>query len=232
MTSVKVTTQNVHKFLGPTKFHYGTAEKEDEIGAATGLVYTEQGGDIITVEATFLRGEGKLSMTGQLGDVMKESAQAAFSYVRSRARRLGADEGFASRYDVHVHVPAGAVPKDGPSAGITMATAIVSALTSRPVRSDVAMTGEITLRGKVLPIGGVKEKVIAAHRAGIKTVVLPKENEKDLYEIPGNVRKKLRFVFVQHMDQVLTEALGEPAGLPMLTPPPSTVRRSQPSIQA
>jgi len=234
VTSFKVTTQNVHKFLGPTKFHYGTAEKEDEIGAATGLVYTEQGGDIITVEATFMRGEGKLSLTGQLGDVMKESAQAAFSYVRSRARRLGADEGFASLYDVHVHVPAGAVPKDGPSAGITMATAIASALTSRPVRSDVAMTGEITLRGKVLPIGGVKEKVIAAHRAGIKMVILPKENEKDLYEIPSNVRKKLRFIFVQHMDDVLREALGEPARLPTLTPPPPTtaMRPSQPSIQA
>src|SRR5579872_475005 len=232
VTSEKVTVQNVHKFLGPPKFRYGSAGLEDEVGAATGLVYTEQGGDIITVEASLLSGDGRLTMTGQLGDVMKESAQAAFSYVRSRARRLGADEAFASRYDVHVHVPAGAVPKDGPSAGITMATAIVSALTSRPVRSDVAMTGEITLRGKVLPIGGVKEKVIAAHRAGIKTVVLPKENEKDLYEIPGNVRKKLRFVFVQHMDQVLTEALGEPAGLPMLTPPPSSVRRSQPSIQA
>ncbi len=233
ITSFKVTTQNVHKFLGPTKFHYGTAEKEDEIGAATGLVYTEQGGDIITVEATFLHGEGKLSLTGQLGDVMKESAQAAFSYVRSRARRLGADEAFASRYDVHVHVPAGAVPKDGPSAGITMATAIASSLTSRPVRSDVAMTGEITLRGKVLPIGGVKEKVIAAHRAGIKTVILPKENEKDLFEIPANVRKKLRFVFVEHMDEVLSEALGEAMGLPMLTPPAtSTVPRTQPSIQA
>jgi len=233
ITSFKVTTQNVHKFLGPAKFHYGTAEKEDEVGAATGLVYTEQGGDIITVEATFLHGEGKLSLTGQLGDVMKESAQAAFSYVRSRARRLGADEAFASRYDVHVHVPAGAVPKDGPSAGITVASAIASSLTSRPVRSDVAMTGEITLRGKVLPIGGVKEKVIAAHRAGIKTVILPKENEKDLFEIPANVRKKLRFVFVEHMDEVLSEALGEVMGLPMLTPPAtSTVPRTQPSIQA
>jgi len=234
-TVVKVTTQNVHKFLGPTKFHYGTAEKADEIGASTGLVYTEQGGDIITVEATLLRGDGKLSLTGQLGDVMKESAQAAFSYIRARARRLGADEMFASRYDVHVHVPAGAVPKDGPSAGITMATAIASALTGRPVHSDIAMTGEITLRGKVLPIGGVKEKVIAAHRAGIKTVIMPKENEKDLQEIPGNVRKKLRFVFVETMDQVLAEALGEATGLPLLTPPTELPRRQyrpQPPIQA
>jgi ATP-dependent Lon protease len=230
--SVKVTTQNVHKFLGPTKFHYGSAEKEDEVGAATGLVYTEQGGDIITVEATLLRGEGHLSLTGQLGDVMKESAQAALSYVRSRARRLGVDDSFASRYDVHVHVPAGAVPKDGPSAGITMATALASSLTGRPVRKDVAMTGEITLRGKVLPIGGVKEKVIAAHRAGMKIVILPKENEKDLHEIPANVRKKLRFVFVEHMDQVLEEALGQGVGLPVIAPPPSEIRRQQPSIQA
>ncbi len=231
-TSIKVTTQNVHKFLGPTKFHYGSAEKEDEVGASTGLVYTEQGGDIITVEASLLQGDGRLSLTGQLGDVMKESAQAALSYIRSRARRLGVDGGFASRYDVHVHVPAGAVPKDGPSAGITMATALASALTGRPVHKDVAMTGEITLRGKVLPIGGVKEKVIAAHRAGIKVVILPKENEKDLHEIPANVRKKLRFVFVEHMDQVLDEALGQGVGLPAIAPPPQPMRRQQPSIQA
>jgi ATP-dependent Lon protease len=232
-TAVKVTTQNVHKFLGPPRFHYGTAEKEDEVGAATGLVYTEQGGDIITVEATLLRGEGKVSLTGQLGDVMKESAQAALSYVRARARRLGVDDTFASRYDVHVHVPAGAVPKDGPSAGITVAAAIASALTGRPVRKDVAMTGEITLRGKVLPIGGVKEKVIAAHRAGIKVVILPKENEKDLHEIPGNVRKKLRFVFVEEMDQVLEQALAQGVGLPVIVPPAAgEVRRQQPSIQA
>ncbi len=230
-TSVKVTTQNVHKFLGPTKFHYGSAEKADEIGAATGLVYTEQGGDIVTVEATLLRGDGKLTLTGQLGDVMKESAQAALSYVRTRARRFGVDDTFATRHDVHIHVPAGAVPKDGPSAGITMATALASSLTGRPVHRDVAMTGEITLRGKVLPVGAVKEKVIAAHRAGMRTVILPKENEKDLHEIPGNVRKKLRFVFVDHMDQVLDEALGQGVGLPVIAPPPE-IRRQQPSIQA
>ncbi len=232
VTALKVTTQNVHKFLGPPKFHYGTAEKSDEVGAATGLVYTEQGGDIITVEATLLRGEGKVSLTGQLGDVMKESAQAALSYVRARARRLGVDDTFASRYDVHIHVPAGAVPKDGPSAGITMAVAIASALTGRPVRKDVAMTGEITLRGKVLPIGGVKEKVIAAHRSGIKIVLLPKENEKDLHEIPANVRKKLRFVFVEDMDQVLEQALMPGVGLPVIVPPTDGVRRQQPTIQA
>ena len=230
--SVRVTRNSLHKFLGPTKFRYGVAEKEDETGASTGLVYTEQGGDIITVEATLVPGEGKLTLTGQLGDVMKESAQAALSYVRARARRLGVDDTFASHHDVHIHVPAGAVPKDGPSAGITMATALASALTGRVVKRDVAMTGEITLRGKVLPIGGVKEKVIAAHRAGIKTVIIPKENEKDLHEIPANVRKKLRFVFVENMDQVLVEALGPGVGLPVLAPRPSEVRRSQPSIQA
>src|SRR5215469_4630325 len=232
-TSVKVTIQNLHKFLGPTKYHYGSAGKIDEVGAATGLVYTEQGGDIITVEASLLRGDGKLTLTGQLGDVMKESAQAALSYVRARARRLGVDDAFASRHDLHIHVPAGAVPKDGPSAGITMAVALASAVTGRPVRKDVAMTGEITLRGKVLPIGGLKEKVIAAHRAGIKVVVMPKENDKDRHEIPTNVRKKLRFALVEHMDQVLDEALGEGVALPILTPPVA-VRRppSQPSIQA
>jgi ATP-dependent Lon protease len=230
--SVKVTRNSLHKFLGPTKFRYGIAEKQDETGAATGLVYTEQGGDIITVEATLVPGEGKLLLTGQLGDVMKESAQAALSYIRARARRLGVDDTFTARYDVHVHVPAGAVPKDGPSAGITMATALASALTGRVVKADVAMTGEITLRGKVLSIGGVKEKVIAAHRAGIKTVIIPKENEKDLYEIPANVRKKLRFVFVEHMDEVLAEAMGQGVGLPVLTPQPTEIRRSQPSIQA
>jgi ATP-dependent Lon protease len=229
---VKITIQNVHKFLGPGKFHYGTAGKIDEVGAATGLVYTEQGGDIITVEATLVRGDGKLILTGQLGDVMKESAQAALSYIRARALSLGADDTFTGRYDVHIHVPAGAVPKDGPSAGITMATALASALTGRQIRKDVAMTGEITLRGNVLPIGGVKEKVIAAHRAGIKAVIVPKENEKDMVEIPANVKKKLRFVFVEHMDEVLREALGPSMGLPVLTHTPSEVRRQLPSIQA
>src|SRR5579864_6167932 len=231
-TSVKVTIQNVHKFLGPTKYHYGSVGKIDEVGAATGLVYTEQGGDIITVEATLMRGDGKLTLTGQLGDVMKESAQAALSYIRARALALGADDTFTSRYDVHIHVPAGAVPKDGPSAGITIATAVASALTGRQVRKDVAMTGEITLRGNVLPIGGLKEKVIAAHRAGIKTVIVPKENEKDMVEIPGHVKKKLHFVLVEHMDEVLQEALGPSLGLPALPHAPTEVRRQQPSIQA
>ncbi len=232
----RVTRANVHTFLGPPKFRFGMAEKEDEVGVATGLVYTEMGGDVISVEATLMRGEGKLALTGQLGDVMKESAHAAMSYVRSRARRIGASEEFYDKVDVHIHVPAGAVPKDGPSAGITMATALASAVTSRPVRRDVAMTGEITLRGRVLPIGGLKEKVLAAHRAGIRTVILPKENEKDLVEIPANVRKQMTLVLVAHMDEVLKEALlpvratEVPPPAPVVTPPPfvSPMPPSQP----
>jgi len=231
---VKVSIQNLHKFLGPPKFRYGLAEREDEVGTATGLIYTEMGGDIVSVEATLMRGDGKLTLTGQLGDILKESGQAAVSYVRSRARRLGIDEEFYQKYDVHIHIPAGAVPKDGPSAGITLATALASAVTGRAVRRDLAMTGEITLRGKVLPIGGVKEKVLAAHRAGIRMVVLPKENEKDLNEIPANVRRKLRVVLVEHMDQVLSEALlPAPAVSQLVVPPPVEpgAVRPQPSQQ-
>ncbi|MDR7440309.1 MAG: endopeptidase La, partial [Armatimonadota bacterium] len=218
----RITHKVLPRYLGPPRFRYGVAEKQDEVGAATGLVWTEVGGDIVTVEVALVKGSGKLVLTGQLGDVMKESAQAAVSYVRSRTRWLGADEDWYSKLDVHIHVPAGAQPKDGPSAGITMATALASALTGRPVRKDVAMTGEITLRGKVLPIGGVKEKVIAAHRAGIETVVLPKENERDLVEIPENVRRKLRFKLVEHMDEVLEAALlpaKERVAVPEAAPP-------------
>ncbi len=222
-TAVKVTAAQLHRFLGPPRFRYGLAEKVDEVGTATGLIYSEMGGDIISVEASLMRGEGKLALTGQLGDILKESGQAAVSYIRSRARRLSLDEEWYQNYDVHIHIPAGAVPKDGPSAGITLATALASAVTGRPVHKDVAMTGEITLRGKVLPIGGVKEKVLAAHRAGIKTVILPKDNEKDLEEIPQRVRKQLQFVMVEHMDQVLAEALlpaASPAAKERVTPPP------------
>jgi ATP-dependent Lon protease len=232
--SVKVSIQNLHKFLGPPKFRYGLAEREDEVGTATGLIYTEMGGDIVSVEATLMRGDGKLTLTGQLGDVLKESGQAAVSYVRSRARRLGIDEEFYQKYDVHIHIPAGAVPKDGPSAGITLATALASAVSGRAVRRDVAMTGEITLRGKVLPIGGVKEKVLAAHRAGVRTVILPKENEKDLNEIPANVRRKLNMVLVEHMDQVLSEALAPAPAVGLVVPPPVAPQptiRPQPSQQ-
>jgi len=196
-------------FLGPQKFFWGTAEEKDEIGVATGVVWTESGGDTSTVEVTLMEGKGSLILTGQLGDVMKESAQAALSYVRSRALDLGIDPHLFEKMDVHIHVPAGAIPKDGPSAGITMATALTSGLTRRPVRRDVAMTGEITLRGRVLPIGGLKEKVLAAHRAGIKTFILPQKNMKDLEEIPKNVKQALRFVFVSAMDEVLAVALGD-----------------------
>ena len=225
--SERISRGNLHVYLGPPKFHFGVAEKEDEVGVATGLVYTEMGGDVVGVEATLMRGDGKLVLTGQLGDVMKESAQAAFSYVRSRARRFGIDDEFYQKTDVHVHVPAGAVPKDGPSAGITMATALASAVTGRPVRRDVAMTGEITLRGRVLPIGGLKEKVLAAHRAGIRTVILPKENERDLQEIPGKVRKQMRLVLVAHMDEVLKEAL-QPRREQEIAAPPTPI--PQPTV--
>ena len=199
---------DIIKYLGQRRFHYGVAEEKDQIAVSTGLVYTEFGGDIISIEVGLVKApEGKLLLTGQLGDVMKESAQAALTYIRSRATKLEIDEDFNSRTDVHIHVPAGAVPKDGPSAGVTIATALASALTKRRVRRDVAMTGEITLRGRVLPVGGLKEKVLAAHRAGIRTVILPKENERDLEEIPENVRAEMTFIPVEHVDEVLAVAL-------------------------
>ncbi|MCW3058833.1 MAG: ATP-dependent protease La, partial [Capsulimonas sp.] len=205
---VVVGPEEIRAYLGQRKYHYGVMEEEDEIGAATGLVYTEAGGDVISIEITLMRGkDGRLTLTGQLGDVMKESAQAALSYVRSRARALDIEEDFYERLEIHVHVPAGAIPKDGPSAGITMATALASALTKRAVRKDVAMTGEITLRGRVLPIGGLKEKVLAAHRAGIRTVILPFENEKDLEDLPNDVREEMKFEIVKHVDEVLELAL-------------------------
>jgi len=200
-------------YLGPQKFRYGMAEEEDQVGAVTGLAWTEVGGDTLTIEVTILPGTGKLTLTGKLGDVMKESAQAAFSYTRSRAEQLGIDPGFHEKNDIHIHVPEGAIPKDGPSAGITMATALVSALTNIPVSRHVAMTGEITLRGRVLPIGGLKEKSLAAHRAGIKTIIMPKDNEKDLEDIPESVRLDLRFIPVSHVDQVLDQSLVRPLNL-------------------
>jgi len=199
---------DVGKYLGPRRFHFGRAEEMDEVAAVTGLVYTEVGGDVASIEAVVMKSsKGSLALTGQLGDVMKESGHAALTYVRSRARTLGIDEDFYSCSDIHVHVPEGAVPKDGPSAGITIATAIASALTRRPVRKEVAMTGEITLRGRVLRIGGVKEKVLAAHRAGIRTVILPRDNENDLQDIPADVRAQMTFHLVAHADQVLEIAL-------------------------
>lgn len=203
-----ITDKLVRRYLGQRRYHYGLAEEKDEIAVSTGLVYTEFGGDIVSIEVGLVKSaEGRLVLTGQLGDVMKESAQAALTYIRSRGAMLEIDEDFNSRMDVHIHVPAGAVPKDGPSAGVTIATALASALTKRPVRKDVAMTGEITLRGRVLPVGGIKEKVLAAHRAGIGTVVIPKENEKDLDEIPSNVRRKVKFIVVEHVDDILEAAL-------------------------
>jgi ATP-dependent Lon protease len=202
-----VTEKNVPKFLGPIKISATLIEKKDEAGMSTGLAWTEAGGDILFIEVALMPGKGNLILTGQLGDVMKESCQAALSYIRARAKELGLDEKFYQKLDVHVHVPEGAVPKDGPSAGLAITTAIVSALTKIPVKRTVAMTGEVTLRGRALEIGGVKEKVIAAHRAGLKTVILPKDNKKDLEDVPKEVQKDLKFMFVTHMDEVLQLAL-------------------------
>jgi len=204
---VVITEKNVTKFLGPIKINSTLIEKQDEIGMSTGMAWTEAGGDILFIEVALMPGKGQLILTGQLGDVMKESCQAAMSYIRARAKALGLNEKFYQKIDVHVHVPEGAVPKDGPSAGVAITTALVSALTKIPVNRTVSMTGEITLRGRVLEIGGVKEKVIAAHRAGLKTVILPKDNKKDLEDIPKEVLKDLKFVFVSHMDEALDTAL-------------------------
>jgi ATP-dependent Lon protease len=206
-TPVHVTEENLKDYLGPIKFRYNVAEEKDQIGAVTGLAWTEVGGDTLVIEVTVMQGTGKLTLTGKLGDVMKESAQAAFSYTRTRADVLGIAPDFHEKNDIHIHIPEGAIPKDGPSAGITMATALISALTNIPVSRSVAMTGEITLRGRVLPIGGLKEKALAAHRAGIRTILLPQDNEKDIVEIPESVRDEMTFIPVSHMDQVLEHAL-------------------------
>lgn len=203
----RVSAAKLPALLGIPRYRYGTIEEENEVGVATGLAWTEVGGEVLSVEVSVLKGKGNIILTGKLGDVMKESAQAAFSYIRSRAAELGIPEDFYEKVDVHIHIPEGAIPKDGPSAGITMATALASALSGRPTRREVAMTGEITLRGRVLPVGGIKEKVLAAHRAGVKTVILPEENKKDLEEIPANVKRHLKFVLVKSMDEVLREAL-------------------------
>ena len=207
---VVVDEARLREFLGPEKYRYGVKENEDQVGAATGLAWTEAGGDTLVIEVTVMPGDGKLTLTGKLGDVMKESAQAAYSYTRSRAADYDIDPHFYKTTDIHIHIPEGAIPKDGPSAGITIATALISALSGRKVLSDVAMTGEITLRGRVLPIGGLKEKALAAHRAGIRKVLFPKENERDMEEIPESVREALEFVPVTHMDEVLRHALADP----------------------
>ncbi|MDO9348296.1 MAG: S16 family serine protease, partial [Anaerolineales bacterium] len=205
----------IEKFLGPPQFFETEAERKDEVGVATGLAWTENGGEIMFVEVAILEGKGNLQMTGQIGDVMQESGQAALTYLKSRAAMLGIDPDVFERLDIHMHLPEGAIPKDGPSAGITLCSALISAFTGRPVSKDVAMTGEITLRGRVLPVGGVREKVMAAHRAGLKTVILPTRNQKDLVDIPKRARDDLKIIPVQHMDQVIeiaiaVEAIAEP----------------------
>jgi len=222
---IQVGSKSLHKYLGPVKFRYGKAETEVKIGVTTGLAWTELGGELLATEVTIMPGKGQLIITGKLGDVMQESAQAAMSYVRSRATELGLAKDFYQKLDVHIHVPEGAIPKDGPSAGITMATSLVSALMKLPVHNDLAMTGEITLRGTVLPIGGLKEKVLAAHRAGIKKVLIPAENEKDIEEIPATVLKTVELELVSHMDQVLKRAL-------VLDDPESLFRREPLENQA
>ena len=204
---IRLTTKNLAKFLGPARFRVGKAEQEDKVGVVTGLAWTDMGGEILATEVTVLPGKGRLTVTGKIGDVMQESAQAAMSYVRSRAEELGLEKDFYQKIDIHLHIPEGAIPKDGPSAGVTIATSLVSALTKTLVRHDIAMTGEITLRGRVLPIGGLKEKVLAAHRAGITHVLIPEENAKDIQDIPTAVLKAVKVETVEHMDEVLRKAL-------------------------
>jgi len=211
---IAVTDTNVNDFLGVLKYRDFLAEKKNEIGLTTGLAWTEVGGQVLSTEAMLMQGKGRLTLTGKLGDVMQESAQAGMSYVRSRTHLFGLPKDFYRHLDIHVHVPEGAIPKDGPSAGITLCTSIVSALTRIPVRCDICMTGEITLRGKVLPIGGVKEKLLAAHRLGFRSVILPKDNEKDLAEIPPEIQSQMSIHFVENMDQVLQIALEHPLPIP------------------
>ncbi|RME88457.1 MAG: endopeptidase La [Anaerolineae bacterium] len=220
-----ITAELVEKFLGPPQYFYTQAEKEDEVGVATGLAWTENGGEIMFVEVAVVEGKGSVQITGQVGEVMQESAQAAMTYLRSRARHFHIDPSIFDRLDVHIHLPEGAIPKDGPSAGITMATALISAFTGRPVYKEVAMTGEITLRGRVLPVGGVREKVLAAHRSNIKTVILPERNKKDLVDVPKAARKELHIVLVKHMDQVLDVALSPE----VVTKPPRPLRNEEDS---
>jgi ATP-dependent Lon protease len=210
--SVHVQPEDLVGYLGKPKFYYECAERTELPGVATGLVWTPTGGDITFIEATKMTGNKRLILTGKLGDVMKESAQAAVSYVRSKAGDLGIDEEIFAKSDLHIHVPAGAVPKDGPSAGVTMATALVSLLSDRPVKADVAMTGEITLRGQVLPVGGIKQKVLGAARVGIDTVILPQRNEADLEDIPDEIREQMTFVFAERVDDVFSIALRDGTG--------------------
>lgn len=204
---IRITSRNLAKYLGPTRYRINKAEQEDKVGVVTGLAWTDMGGELLATEVTVMPGKGKLTITGKIGDVMQESAQAAMSYVRSRADELGLEKDFYQQVDIHVHIPEGAIPKDGPSAGVTMATCLVSALTKIPVRHVVAMTGEVTLRGRVLPIGGLKEKILAAHRGGIKEVIIPAENEKDLQDVPATILREVKIKTVEHMDDVLRQSL-------------------------
>jgi ATP-dependent Lon protease len=206
-TEFKVSEKSILKYLGPFRFRQEQVEEKDQVGMVTGLAWTQVGGELLFIETLIMPGKGKLTVTGKLGDVMQESAQAALSYVRSRAANLMIEEDFYKKYDIHIHIPEGAIPKDGPSAGISMCSSLVSALTKRKVHRDIAMTGEITLRGRVLPIGGLKEKIIAAHRGGIKKILIPDENEKDLKDVPKTISNQLEIVTVEHMDELLTHAL-------------------------
>jgi ATP-dependent Lon protease len=207
--TLQITSRNIDKYLGVRRYRFGRAEEQDRIGQVSGLAWTEVGGELMNIETAIVPGKGKLTHTGQLGDVMQESIQAAMTVIRSRVLNLGIDEDFYQKVDIHIHVPEGATPKDGPSAGVGMCTALASALTRIPVRSDVAMTGEITLRGEVLPIGGLKEKLLAAHRGGIKTVLIPEENRKDLADIPKNIKGQLDIRPVRWIDEVFAVALKE-----------------------
>jgi ATP-dependent Lon protease len=220
----EITIPDVRRFLGVARYAVGRTEERDAIGLVNGLAWTEAGGDLLTVEVSILPGKGNLTVTGKLGEVMQESARAALSYVRSRAELLGLERDFYQSVDIHVHVPEGAIPKDGPSAGITMATAMVSALTRTPAHRDLAMTGEITLRGRVLPIGGLKEKVLAAKRGGVTTVLIPRENDKDLADLSREVRDGVTILTVAHMDEVLAQALAGPVTVSEPLVPPLSVR--------
>jgi ATP-dependent Lon protease len=222
----KISAEDVQRYLGPQKFFSEVAEHSHEPGVATGLAWTPNGGDIMFIESTRMPGQKGLTLTGSLGDVMKESAQAAMSYVRARAERIGIPADFFEKSDIHVHVPAGAIPKDGPSGGVTIAASLASLLSGRPVRSDLAMTGEITLRGKVMPVGGIKEKVLAARRAGIKAIILPRRNERDLEDIPATVRDELQMIFVDTVDEVLNAALTG-SSKPGEIPPPGQPARPE-----
>jgi len=235
LKKVAVNARNLDKFLGVRRYTFGLAEKNNQVGQVTGLAWTEVGGELLTIESSVMPGKGKTITTGKLGEVMQESIQAALSVVRSRTRMLGIAEDFYQKNDIHIHLPEGATPKDGPSAGIGICTALVSVFTGIPVRADVAMTGEITLRGEVLPIGGLKEKLLAAHRGGIKTVLIPQENVKDLAEIPDNIKNRLDIHPVKWIDQVLELALErKPQALPEkpgVAPVPAVEQTPAPAIK-